>query len=88
MLVVGEFLGLILLQASEAATMSPLAATDTKSVRGAVLRRDPAREPCFQLVHLHQDMQDYGDMTPVSRQQRLHQHMHEMQSQDRRAVPC
>ncbi len=61
--------------------MSRLAVTDTKNVRGAVLRRDPAREPCFRLVHLHQDMQDYGDMSPVSRRQRLHQHMHnEMQS--------
>jgi uncharacterized ferritin-like protein (DUF455 family) len=61
--------------------MNPLAASDTKTVRGAVLRKDPAREACFRLVHLHQDMQDYGDMTQVSRRQRLHQHMHnEMQS--------
>jgi uncharacterized ferritin-like protein (DUF455 family) len=61
--------------------MSTVAASDTKTVRGAVLRRDPAREACFKLVHLHQDMQDFGDMTQVSRRQRLHQHMHnEMQS--------
>jgi len=61
--------------------MGALAASETKTVRGAVLRRDPAREACFQLVHLHQDMQDYGDMSDVSRRQRLHQHMHnEMQS--------
>ena len=61
--------------------MNALAASDTKVVRGAVLRRDPAREACFKLVHLHEDMQDYGDMSLVSRRQRLHQHMHnEMQS--------
>jgi len=59
---------------------SPIA-PETKTVRGAVLRRDPAREACFRLVHLHQDMEDYGDMSEASRRQRLHQHMHnEMQS--------
>src|SRR5262252_6954027 len=56
-------------------------APETKTVRGAVLRRDPARESCFRLVHLHHDMEDYGDMSEASRRQRLHQHMHnEMQS--------
>ncbi len=61
--------------------MNALTAPQTKTVRGAVLRRDPAREPCFKLVHLHSDMQDYGGMSDVSRRQRLHQHMHnEMQS--------
>jgi uncharacterized ferritin-like protein (DUF455 family) len=60
--------------------LSPTA-PETKTVRGAVLRRDPARESCFKLVHLHQDMEDYGDMSEASRRQRLHQHMHnEMQS--------
>jgi bacterioferritin (cytochrome b1) len=54
---------------------------ETKTVRGVVLRRDPAREHCFRLVDLHQDMEDYGDMSEVSRRQRLHQHMHnEIQS--------
>ncbi len=61
--------------------MRPLTAPETKTVRGVALRRDPAREPCFRLVHLHHDMQDYGDMSDASRRQRLHQHMHnEMQS--------
>jgi uncharacterized ferritin-like protein (DUF455 family) len=56
-------------------------ALETKTVRGAVLRRDPAREPCFRVVHLHHEMEDYGDMSEASRRQRLHQHMHnEMQS--------
>ena len=60
--------------------LSPIA-PETKTVRGALLRRDPAREPCFRLVHLHHDMEDYGDMSEASRRQRLHQHMHnEMQS--------
>jgi bacterioferritin (cytochrome b1) len=61
--------------------MDPLPPTETKTVRGVTLRRDPAREPCFHVVHVHQDMQDYGGMSDVSRRQRLHQHMHnEMQS--------
>lgn len=61
--------------------MLPLKASETKTVRGVALRRDPAREACFQVVHLHQDMQDYGDMSEASRRQRVHQHMHnEMQS--------
>ena len=54
---------------------------DTKTVRGVTLRRDPAREPCFRVVHIHKDMEDHGGMSEVSRRQRLHQHMHnEMQS--------
>lgn len=61
--------------------MRPLTALETKTVRGVTLRRDPAREPCFRLVHLHHDMEDLGDMSDASRRQRLHQHMHnEMQS--------
>jgi uncharacterized ferritin-like protein (DUF455 family) len=58
-----------------------LSAFETKTVRGVVLRRDPARESCFKVVHLHHHMEDYGGMSDVSRRQRLHQHMHnEMQS--------
>jgi bacterioferritin (cytochrome b1) len=54
--------------------------SETKTVRGVLFRSDPAREPCFKVVHLHQHMEDYGDMSDVSRRQRLH-HMHnEMQS--------
>jgi len=53
----------------------------TKTVRGVVLRRDPAREPGFKIVHLHKDMEDRDDMSPVSRRARLHKHMHnEMQN--------
>lgn len=61
--------------------MRALTAPETKTVRGVLLRRDPAREPCFKLVHLHADMENYGGMSDTSRRQRLHQHMHnEMQS--------
>lgn len=61
--------------------MRPLSPLDTKNVRGVTLRRDPAREECFRVVHVHKDMQDYGDMSETSKRQRLHQHMHnEMQS--------
>jgi uncharacterized ferritin-like protein (DUF455 family) len=54
---------------------------DTKVIRGATLRRDPARESCFTVAQLHHEMHDYADMSPVSMRQRLHRHMHnEMQN--------
>lgn len=53
----------------------------TKVVRGATVRADPAREPCFKIVHNAADLADYADMSTVARRQRLHKHMHnEMQS--------
>lgn len=58
-----------------------VSSSETKTVRGVVLRRDPAREECFKVVQIHADLYDYPDMSPVSRRQRLHRHMHnEMQS--------
>jgi hypothetical protein len=48
---------------------------ETKVVGGVVLRRDPARESCFNVVHTDADMQDWPDMSPVSRRERLHRHM-------------
>jgi len=61
--------------------MRPLTAEDTKTVRGATMRRDPARESCFEVVQLHKDLHDYEGMSEVSRRQRLHRHMHnEMQT--------
>ena len=61
--------------------MRALAPEDTKIVRGATMRRDPAREPCFTVVHLHTDLHDYEGMSPTSQRQRLHRHMHnEMQT--------
>ena len=54
---------------------------ETKMVRGVVFRRDPAREECFRVVHLHKEMENLSDMSDMSRRQRLHKHMHnEMQS--------
>jgi uncharacterized ferritin-like protein (DUF455 family) len=47
-------------------------AGDTKVVRGIEVRRDPAREPCFEIVHLHEDVPDLGGMGPEHRRQRLH----------------
>src|SRR5205085_4386622 len=61
--------------------MRPLTAEDVKTVRGVTLRRDPAREPCFDIVQLHKDLHDYEGMSDASRRQRLHRHMHnEMQT--------
>ena len=61
--------------------MPVLTSENTKTVRGVTLHRDPAREPCFTVVHLHKDLHDYDDMSETSRRQRLHRHMHnEMQT--------
>ena len=61
--------------------MGSFSAPETKTVRGVALRRDPAREACFNVVHLHNEMENFNDMSDTSRRQRLHQHMHnEMQS--------
>ena len=61
--------------------MGSYTAPETKTVRGVTLRRDPAREECFRVVHLHNEMENLNDMSDTSRRQRIHQHMHnEMQS--------
>lgn len=53
----------------------------TKVIKGVTLREDPAREPCFKVVHNATDLADYADMSEAARRQRLHKHMHnEMQS--------
>jgi uncharacterized ferritin-like protein (DUF455 family) len=58
-----------------------IAAVDTKCVRGVELRRDPAREEAFHVVHLHKDMADAPGMSEGAQRQRLHKHMHnEMQN--------
>src|SRR5688572_32877424 len=58
-----------------------LKSADVKVVRGVTLRRDPAREDCFTVAHLHTEMHDYADMSPAAMRQRLHRHMHnEMQN--------
>src|SRR5262249_48675793 len=40
--------------------------------RGVELREDPAREPCFQIVHLHHDVPDAPSTTPEGRLMRAH----------------
>lgn len=45
---------------------------DTKVVNGIEFRRDPARESCFTIVHLHHDVPDSGNVTVEARMQRAH----------------
>src|SRR4051812_43347684 len=37
--------------------MTVVRAEDTKVVYGVTLRRDPAREPSYQILHLHRDLE-------------------------------
>jgi hypothetical protein len=46
-----------------------------KTVRDVELARDPAREPCFEVVHTDAEMKDWPDISIESRQERLHRHM-------------
>src|SRR5215468_8490134 len=48
------------------------AARETKVVRGVEVRNDPAREPCFKIVHLHHDVPDSGAETLEAKRQRAH----------------
>ena len=48
---------------------------DTKDVAGVMLRRDPAREPCFRVVNTDAEMEDWPDMSEVARRERVHRHM-------------
>lgn len=50
-------------------------ATLRKDVRGVTLAADPARESCFTVVNTDDEMQDWPDMSDVSRRERLHRHM-------------
>jgi len=47
-------------------------AVGTKVVRGIEVRNDPAREPCFTIVHLHHDVPDTGNETVEARRMRAH----------------
>ncbi|HSB24943.1 MAG TPA: DUF455 family protein [Burkholderiaceae bacterium] len=61
--------------------MGSYSAPEVKMVRGIAFRRDPAREDCFRVVHMHKEMENLSDMSDTSRRQRIHMHMHnEMQS--------
>ena len=61
--------------------MPGVPATDTKIVRGVTLRRDPAREPCFEIVHLHSDVPKRAGMGKESVRMRIHsEHNQEVQT--------
>jgi uncharacterized ferritin-like protein (DUF455 family) len=47
-------------------------AIGTKVVNGVTVRDDPAREPCFEIVHLHDDVPDNGIFDLDSRRGRIH----------------
>jgi uncharacterized ferritin-like protein (DUF455 family) len=51
------------------------AGQQTKTVKGVVLVSDPAREPCFTVVQSDDELQDWPDMSEISRRERLHRHM-------------
>jgi uncharacterized ferritin-like protein (DUF455 family) len=44
----------------------------TMVVRGVTLRRDPAREPCFTIVHLHEDVPSSEGLGAEARRKRIH----------------
>ena len=46
-----------------------------KDVQGVALAADPAREPCFKVVHTDAGMEDWPDTSIQSRRERLHRHM-------------
>jgi len=50
-------------------------AGDTYEVGGVRLRRDPARESCFEVVHRDAEMHERPGMSEVARRERLHRHM-------------
>lgn len=47
-------------------------AKETILVRGVALRRDPAREPCFDIVHLHSEVPHSAGLGLESRRERMH----------------
>lgn len=57
--------------------MQPAVAKATKVVRGVMLRRDPAREPCFQIVHLHSEVPNSEGLGPEARRKRVHREINQ-----------
>lgn len=45
---------------------------ETITVRGVALRRDPAREPCFEIVHLHSEVPHSAGLGLEARRERMH----------------
>jgi uncharacterized ferritin-like protein (DUF455 family) len=55
--------------------------SETITVRGAQLRRDPARESCFTVVHTHAELHLARDFSDVNRREKLHREVNnEIQS--------
>jgi uncharacterized ferritin-like protein (DUF455 family) len=46
-----------------------------KTIQGVELAADPAREPCFKVVHTDREMEEWPDISLRSRRERLHRHM-------------
>ena len=52
--------------------MSASTPVETVEIRGIKLRRDPAREPCFAVVHSLHEMRSASIDTPVARREFMH----------------
>jgi uncharacterized ferritin-like protein (DUF455 family) len=52
--------------------MPDATSSDTKVVRGVTLRNDPAREPCYRVVDLHQDLRPFDGLHPEGLREMLH----------------
>jgi uncharacterized ferritin-like protein (DUF455 family) len=67
--------------------MTEPVAIGTKVVQGVVVRDDPAREPCYEIVHLHHEVPDMGGTSVESRRERLHRETNnELQSLEVAAI--
>jgi len=47
----------------------------TKEVRGVTLRKDPAREECFEVVNVDAEMKDWPGVIGAAGREKLHRHM-------------
>src|SRR3954471_15835550 len=67
--------------------MTEAVAVGTKVVNGIVVRDDPARDACYQIVHLHHEVPDMGGTSVESRRERLHRETNnELQSLEVAAI--
>src|ERR671921_1407907 len=67
--------------------MSEPVVIGTKTVQGVVVRDDPAREPCYEIVHLHHEVPDQGGTSPESLRERMHREANnELQSLEVAAI--
>ena len=57
--------------------MRGAAIKETIIVRGVTLRRDPAREPCFRIVHLHADVPTDKGLGLEARRKRIHREINQ-----------